>query len=158
MVGWHLGLNGHEFEQTLGDSEGQGSLVCCSPWSCRVEHDLVTENKWQFYFFEETPYYFPQWLHQFTFPPRAHRVPFSPSPCWYLLALVFLITAILRGVRGQLIVDLICIFLVWSVFPCTDWPFEYLWINVYSCPFSIFHQIILFFALELHEFLINFGY
>ena len=27
MVGWH-----HEFEQTLGDSEGQGSLGCCSPW------------------------------------------------------------------------------------------------------------------------------
>ena len=27
-----VGLNGHEFEQTLGDSKGQGSLVCCSPW------------------------------------------------------------------------------------------------------------------------------
>ena len=32
MVGWHHRLNGHEFEQTLGDGEGQGSLVCCSPW------------------------------------------------------------------------------------------------------------------------------
>ena len=32
MVGWHHRLNGHEFEQTLGDSEWQGSLVCCSPW------------------------------------------------------------------------------------------------------------------------------
>ena len=32
MVGWHHQPNGHEFEQTLGDSEGQGSLVCCSPW------------------------------------------------------------------------------------------------------------------------------
>ena len=31
-VGWHHWLNGHEFEQTLGDSEGQGSHVCCSPW------------------------------------------------------------------------------------------------------------------------------
>ena len=31
MVGWHHQLNGHEFEQTPGDSEGQGSLVCCSP-------------------------------------------------------------------------------------------------------------------------------
>ena len=31
MVGWHHRLNGHEFEQTPGDSEGQGSLVCCSP-------------------------------------------------------------------------------------------------------------------------------
>ena len=32
MVGWHHLLNGHEFEQTPGDSEGQRSLVCCSPW------------------------------------------------------------------------------------------------------------------------------
>ena len=32
MLGWHHQLNGHEFEQTLGDDEGQGSLVCCSPW------------------------------------------------------------------------------------------------------------------------------
>ena len=31
MVGWNRRLNGHEFEQTLGDGEGQGSLVCCSP-------------------------------------------------------------------------------------------------------------------------------
>ena len=29
MVGWDHGLNGHEFEQTPGDGEGQGSLVCC---------------------------------------------------------------------------------------------------------------------------------
>ena len=32
MVGWHRQLNGREFEQTLGDGEGQGSLACCSPW------------------------------------------------------------------------------------------------------------------------------
>ena len=32
IVGRHHRLNGHEFEQTLGDGEGQGSLVCCSPW------------------------------------------------------------------------------------------------------------------------------
>ena len=35
MVGWHHWLNGHKSEQTLGDSEGQGSLVCCSPWVCK---------------------------------------------------------------------------------------------------------------------------
>ena len=35
MVGWHHQLDGHEFEQTPGDSEGQGSLVCCSPWGHR---------------------------------------------------------------------------------------------------------------------------
>ena len=32
MVGWHHRLNGHEFEQTPGDGEEQGSLGCCSPW------------------------------------------------------------------------------------------------------------------------------
>ena len=31
-VGWHHQLNGHEFEQALGDGEGQGSLECYSPW------------------------------------------------------------------------------------------------------------------------------
>ena len=32
MVGWHHRLNGHKSEQTLGHSEGQSSLMCCSPW------------------------------------------------------------------------------------------------------------------------------
>ena len=32
MVGWHHQLNGHEFQQTLGDDEGQGSLASYSPW------------------------------------------------------------------------------------------------------------------------------
>ena len=35
IVGWHHQLNGHKFEQTLGDSEEQGSLACCSPWGCK---------------------------------------------------------------------------------------------------------------------------
>ena len=35
MVGWHHRLNGHEFEQTLGDSERQRSLVYCSLWGCK---------------------------------------------------------------------------------------------------------------------------
>ena len=39
-VGWHHRLNGHEFEQTSGDSEGQRSLACCSPWGCRVGLDF----------------------------------------------------------------------------------------------------------------------
>ena len=47
LVGWHLRLNGHEFEQTPGDGEGQGSLVCCSSWGCRVRHDLETEQQQQ---------------------------------------------------------------------------------------------------------------
>ena len=32
MVGWHHQFYGHEFEQTVGDSEGHGSLLCCSSW------------------------------------------------------------------------------------------------------------------------------
>ena len=39
MVEMHHQPNGHEFEQTPGDTEGQGSLACGSPWSCRVRHD-----------------------------------------------------------------------------------------------------------------------
>ena len=35
MFGWHHWVNGQEFEQTPGDSEGQGSLKCCSPWDLR---------------------------------------------------------------------------------------------------------------------------
>ena len=32
MIGWHHRLDGHEFEQASGVGDGQGSLVCCSPW------------------------------------------------------------------------------------------------------------------------------
>ena len=42
MVGWHHLLSGHEFEQTPGDSEGQGSLACCSPWG-RKELDMTEQ-------------------------------------------------------------------------------------------------------------------
>ena len=46
MVGWHHQLNGHEFEQALGVSEGQESLACCSPWGCE-ESDMTEElNKY----------------------------------------------------------------------------------------------------------------
>ena len=45
MVGWHYQLNGHEFEQALGDSEGQRSVACCSTWGHRVGYDLVTEQQ-----------------------------------------------------------------------------------------------------------------
>ena len=45
MVGWHHELDGHEFEQTLGDGEGQGNLVCCNSWGQRVRHDLATEQQ-----------------------------------------------------------------------------------------------------------------
>ena len=43
MVGWHHQLKGYEFEETPGDSGGQKSLVCWSPWGHRVRHNLRTE-------------------------------------------------------------------------------------------------------------------
>ena len=49
MFGWHHLLNKYEFEQTPGDSEGQGSLLCCmqSMRSQRVGHDLAPEQQQQ---------------------------------------------------------------------------------------------------------------
>ena len=48
MVGWHHWLNGCEFEQTLGDSEGQGNLMCCSPWGCKEPDITQPLNKQEF--------------------------------------------------------------------------------------------------------------
>ena len=46
MVGWHHQLNGHEFEQTPGDGEGQGSLACWSPWGRKeLETTLATRQQ-----------------------------------------------------------------------------------------------------------------
>ena len=45
MVRWHHWLNGHECEQILGDSEGQGSLACCSPRG-RKESDTSEQLNW----------------------------------------------------------------------------------------------------------------
>ena len=45
MVGWHHQLNGHEFEQALGVGDGQGGLVCCSPWGHK-ELDITDQVNW----------------------------------------------------------------------------------------------------------------
>ena len=45
MVAWYHRLDGHKFEYAPGIGDGQGSLLCCSPWSCRVRHDWVTEQQ-----------------------------------------------------------------------------------------------------------------
>ena len=42
MVGWHQGFDGLEFQQALGVGDGQGILVCCSPWGCT--HSDTTEQ------------------------------------------------------------------------------------------------------------------
>ena len=55
LVGWHHRFHGHEFEQTPGDSEGQGSLACCSPWGGKDSdmtewlnnnHQLTRRGQW----------------------------------------------------------------------------------------------------------------
>ena len=50
MVGWHHQFNRHEFEQTPGDSEEQGSLSCCSPWGHK-ELDTTEQLNWTTQFF-----------------------------------------------------------------------------------------------------------
>ena len=42
MFAWHHQLNGHELEQTPGDSDRQGGLACCSPWGCK-ELDMTEQ-------------------------------------------------------------------------------------------------------------------
>ena len=44
IVGWHHQLNGHEFEQDLGDGEGQGSLACCSLWGRKESYTAERLN------------------------------------------------------------------------------------------------------------------
>ena len=53
MVGWHHWLNGYAFEQAPGNSEGQGSLACCSPWGCKESdtterlNNNIHKRKWK---------------------------------------------------------------------------------------------------------------
>ena len=44
MVGWHHRLNGHEFQQALGDGEEEGRLACCSPWGCKVIDRVIEQQ------------------------------------------------------------------------------------------------------------------
>jgi len=44
IVAWHHQLNEHEFEQALENSEGQGSLVCCSPWGHKESGTIELPN------------------------------------------------------------------------------------------------------------------
>ena len=57
VVGRHHRFNGREFLQTLGDNEGQGSLVCCRPWSCKESDtaEQLNNNKMKFNFIPRIP-------------------------------------------------------------------------------------------------------
>ena len=43
MAGWHHCLDWHEFGETPGVGDGQGSLACCDSWGCKIRHDWATE-------------------------------------------------------------------------------------------------------------------
>ena len=47
LVRWHHQLDGHEFEQALGDGEGQARLACYSPWGCKESNTYCTKQQQQ---------------------------------------------------------------------------------------------------------------
>ena len=69
MIGWHHGFNGREFEQTLGDGKGQGSLLCCSPWGHK-ESDTTEQLNWEVH---GDPWLTPVKLH--SLPPPSQGLP-----------------------------------------------------------------------------------
>ena len=86
MVGWHHQLNGHEFEETPGDSNRQESLVCWSPWGCKESDRTQRLNNKHCHFvlmeFESSvqPTSFLHTVNTLFIPPWG---PFR-SPLWYL--------------------------------------------------------------------------
>ena len=54
MVVWHHQLSGHKFEQIPGDSEGQGSLMCCSPWGLK-EFNTIEQQQWIIFRYISSP-------------------------------------------------------------------------------------------------------
>ena len=69
MVGWYHQLHGHELEQTLGDSEGQGSLACCSPWGLtELDTTWRLNNNKQFFLKKTNPPKNPDTLHPLSLP------------------------------------------------------------------------------------------
>ena len=58
MVGWHHQLDKHKFQQVLGVGDGQGSLVCCSPWGHK-ELDMTEQLNWYWFMQHKVTDYFP---------------------------------------------------------------------------------------------------
>ena len=77
MVGWHHRLDGREFEQALGDSEGQDSpLTCCSPWGCKEQDrtEWLTASQCQVFVHMEHTLHEPRHLH-WSLRSRCHQGP-----------------------------------------------------------------------------------
>ena len=132
MVGWHHRLKGHEFKQALGDGEGQGSLVCCSPWGHkesdtteRRNNNLISvsmsraitrmSKKWHVQMVSISDWHKPGVLKL-----KVHHDPLE----------IFLVTAVLAGV---ICISPIQTSLVLSNFSSTCWPSVcLLWEKAYS--------------------------
>ena len=88
-VRWHHRLNGHEFEQTRGDSEGQRSLVCCSPWGHKESNSKNNKVARAFSWgWEWGPT--PSGRHRIAAPSRVWRTAPKPATC-----------TVRRGVSGS---------------------------------------------------------
>ena len=82
MVGWHHRLYGHEFEQTPGDSERQGSLACCSPWGHQESDTTERPNNSNSNVREQTPGLSVQSVHAHVFSASGLSLPLPPrTPC-----------------------------------------------------------------------------
>ena len=68
MVGWHHWVNGLQLEQTLGDSEVQGCLACCSPWGCKELDTTERLNNNNQVYIPLQPHPIKMWLLGRTFP------------------------------------------------------------------------------------------
>ena len=69
MAGWHHRLIGREFEQALGDGEGQGSLVCCCPRGCK-ESDMTEQKREITSYIQRSPHKTISWLFSRNFKAR----------------------------------------------------------------------------------------
>ena len=76
IVGWYHGLHRHESEQTPGDNEGQGSLACFSPWSCK-ESDIIGQLNNNIP--KDTPIKYLLWKYQSLSKIGQHSVYFPPT-------------------------------------------------------------------------------
>ena len=88
MVGWHHRLNGHEFEKTPGDGEGQENLACCSLWGCKEQGTTKRLNNYQLSTL--SPHWSSAWGR--TLESSIRRLDSTlPHRCWVLSADSFLV-------------------------------------------------------------------
>ena len=99
--------NGHEFEQTSRDSEGQGSLVCCSPWAPKELHTTADNNIWRSIKLSE---YLHPWMEYFfllrdTSTPRkfdsGKKCKSCPKVEWKVLSLYLFVCLIMQHVGSS---------------------------------------------------------